>query len=104
MDYYLPPPQIECISAAIHAEARGEPLYGKFGVANVIINRSKKQNKTPCEIVKQPNQFKLSWGFRYTMPDRDYTNGSLYFKTTKSKVKWQKLTYMLTIGNHMFYK
>jgi N-acetylmuramoyl-L-alanine amidase len=109
------PPQIVCIAQAIHAESRGESDRGQRAVAHVILNRSKKFNKTPCEIVREPGQFKIklrkrhdteAWDDAYNFarnPGRDPTAGALYFKNAKCAVSW---AYKLTtrIGNHIFYK
>lgn len=109
---YLPPPQIHCMAQAIYAEAGGESFDGKRAVAHVIINRSNKQGKPPCIIIRQPGQFvaKTGHGKNWTEslraaqnPGADNTFGSLYFKTHSSKVKWNhKLT--TKIGGHGFYK
>lgn len=111
----LPPPQIVCISQAIYHEARGESDLGKRAVGHVILNRSKKFKKTPCEVLRQPGQFQIKLRKHYSGPDwrkawqmanylgKDPTGGALYFKTKRSETSWGfKLT--TVIGNHLFYK
>lgn len=100
------------MAQAIYAEARGESFDGKRAVAHVIMNRSKKQGKSPCAIVKQPGQFVYKTGVGKQWADAlraarnlgsDLTNGALYFKTHTSRIKWRyKLT--TSIGGHGFYK
>lgn len=33
--------ELESLARLVHAEARGEPMQGKIGIANVVVNRSK---------------------------------------------------------------
>lgn len=111
----LPPPQIICLAQAVYHEARGESDLGKRGVVHVILNRSKKFHKTPCEVLRQPGQFQIKLKKRYSgkawrdayqialNPQWDPTAGALYFKNRKTKLSWGfKLT--TSIGNHNFYK
>ncbi|RZK44062.1 MAG: cell wall hydrolase [Hymenobacter sp.] len=111
----LPPPQVVCIAQAIYGEARGESDLGKRGVAHVILNRSKKFHKTPCEVLRQPGQFQIKLKRRYSgkawrdaykiayYPGKDPTGGAIYFKHRKNSMAWGfKLT--TAIGNHNFYK
>lgn len=108
----LPPPQVQCIAQAVYAEAGGESFDGKRAVVHVIMNRSKKQGKEPCSIIKQPYQFKYRSGSGKQWQDsiraakefgKDITAGALYFKAVYSKVRWNhRLT--TKIGRHLFYK
>lgn len=47
------------MSLALYHEARSEPIETQVAIANVIMNRSKKDKKTVCEVTKAPGQF--SW-------------------------------------------
>lgn len=108
----LPPAQIECIAEAIYFEARGENIIGQQAVGHIILNRSAKQGKPPCVIIKQPGQFvykkhkvdKRTWERVYAIAQNlgeDPTFGATYFQT--GKVKWKyKMT--VRIGGHSFYK
>ena len=111
----LPPPQIVCVAQAIYHEARGEGDLGKRAVAHIILNRSKKFHKTPCEVLRQPGQFQIKLKKSYTgkawrdayqianYPGKDPTGGALYFKHRKCKTVWKyKLT--TSIEHHNFYK
>jgi spore germination cell wall hydrolase CwlJ-like protein len=54
----LPKPrQIDCIARTIYHEARGESVLGQIAVANVVMNRARSVDKTPCFIVAQRYQF-----------------------------------------------
>ena len=111
----LPPPQAVCIAQVVHAEARGESVLGQRAVGHVIINRSKKLKKTPCEIIRQPGQFQVklkqryrgeSWRKAYSVAynlGKDVTGGALYFVKRGVQVTWNaRIT--TSIGHHNFYK
>ena len=49
--------QAVCIAQAAFFEARSESLQGQAAVAQVIINRARERNLTPCEVVNEPYQF-----------------------------------------------
>jgi spore germination cell wall hydrolase CwlJ-like protein len=111
----LPPPQIVCLAQAIYHEARGESDLGKRGVAHVILNRSKKFHKTPCEVLRQPGQFQIKLKSKYSgkawkdayqiayYAGRDPTGGAVFFRHKKLTGSWgHKIT--TSIGNHNFYK
>ena len=110
----LPPQQVVCVAQAIWHEARGESELGQRAVGHVIINRSKKQKKPPCSIIRQPGQFSFKFKTRYSGKawnkawqianylGREPTGGALYFKSNNN-IRWKyKLT--TVIGNHAFYK
>lgn len=109
------------IAKTIAMEACGEGFDGLYGIANVIANRSKQWNKTPYEVISQPNQFV---GFTHKNRDKrfneceedslylakhllelkDITNGGLFFKRPEEKrQKWHKIK-TITIKNHEFWK
>ena len=46
-----------CIAAALHNEARGEPIKGIRAVYDSILARMKKRNKTACQIVLEKHQY-----------------------------------------------
>lgn len=111
----LPPPQVECVAAAIYHEARGEGTIGQRAVAHVILNRAKKRHLTPCQVIKQPGQFHFKMRAKYSggdwykayrialNPGADPTRGAMYFHNKSVKPRW-RLKYCITIGNHVFYK
>lgn len=111
----LPPPQLVCIAQVVHAESRGESELGQRAIVHVILNRAKKLNKSPCEIIRQPGQFQVNFRQKFNgkswkkawqvanYPGKDPTGGAMYFKNTKSTVRWKKkLT--TVIEHHEFYK
>lgn len=112
----LPPPQIVCVAQAVYHEARGESDLGKRAVAHVILNRSKKFHKTPCEVLRQPGQFQIklkkryggkAWRDAYRIayyPGKDPTGGALFFKNHKSKITWKRSKPTTVIEHHIFYK
>lgn len=113
---------IICLAIAIFNESRGEPEKARYAVAEVIINRSNEQNKSICEIIKQPNQFSFvknkvlktpkhelnAWEdakkiASYSLSKRtNYTNGATYFNTKAIGVRFNK-KHKVTIGNHVFF-
>lgn len=50
-------PDIDKLVRTVWGEARGEDPTGQLGVANVIINRSRKSGKPIGDVVLEPNQF-----------------------------------------------
>lgn len=52
-----------CLALTVFHEARGEPILGQQAVAQVVLNRARIRNMTPCEAVLEKGQF--SW-----RPDR----------------------------------
>ncbi|WP_258112275.1 spore cortex-lytic enzyme [Alicyclobacillus sp. SP_1] len=56
----ISPADISLMAHVVYAEARGEPLSGQVGVADVILNRLKEPNKFPNSIpgiIYQPGAF-----------------------------------------------
>ena len=111
----------QAIAWTIAAEAAGEGKIGMRAVACTIKNRAVKYNKTPYEIISEPNQY-----YGYTAKNRmkryeevkeyvdylannimnleDITQGAIYFETyRKEPLKWCKV-FITKIGNHYFYK
>ena len=109
------------IAQVIAAEGCGENSIGMYLIANTIKNRSEQWNKTPYEIVTQPNQY-----YGLINPNKiqlynqcqdiadelalkilelpDLTNGAIYFlRPEETKRKWHKKK-TLQYKNHIFYK
>lgn len=108
------PPQMHCVAQAVYSEARSESTKGQRAVAHVIHNRAKsgKFPKTLCGVVKQRGQFTYKTGkgplwekVKQSVLNmgKDPTNGALYFKSKKSKMRWS-FQLVTTIGGHLFYK
>ncbi len=51
--------EVNCLTAAIYKEARGESIQGKRAIAQVVMNRvkSKKYPNKVCKVISQPMQF-----------------------------------------------
>ena len=117
---------IECIAAAMHFEARGEPIEGQIAVGEVIIARTHdhKWPSTACKVVKQRSQFSfVKNGAIPQIPKncrhkhermakevvagkvRTRLNGSVYFHANYVKPLWRKSMKMTgRIGRHIFYR
>lgn len=109
-----------CLSLAVFHESRGEPERGQEAVAEVVLNRTEKRNKSVCQVVYEPNQF--SWTKKQVVIPKDtkewsackqvaqkvldgkpnHTNGAEYFYSKTIKVP-HKATNLTRIGNHVFF-
>lgn len=103
--------------SVIYAEARGETDLGMKGVAHVILNRAKEQQKPACQVVKQRGQFAKglyrpkdpNWQLAKKIllnPGRDFTRGATYFHSLRMRhrphwAKYLKVTYRYK--GHVFY-
>lgn len=114
------------LSRIIHAEASGEPFDGKVSVGNVVLNRVRSKNypNTVYGVIfdkKHGTQFSpVSYGTIYNTPNADsiraarkclegYTlnNEIIFFINPDIATNfWIVKTreYVMTIGNHDFYK
>lgn len=55
--YWDTPSQHRCMAYAMYREASGESYEAARGVLDVIISRSIKEHKKPCEILAERRQF-----------------------------------------------
>ena len=115
---------IDCLTAAIYIEARGESDKGKLAVANVIKNRVKRQNETMCAVLSKPGQFQgFSIGRVLSLKQKDGddwkvcrqialasiksssdpTNGAVRFQH-KSIAPPKRYVVTARIGDHIFMK
>lgn len=103
------PPEVVCMARTIQGEAGGESTAGKEAVAQVILNRSKRQNRSICQIVQQKGQFYGYYNSRtpsqvsISVAIRALANqiinrvgNRLYFNTTGP-------ARAMRIGNHLFW-
>jgi spore germination cell wall hydrolase CwlJ-like protein len=115
-----------CLATAVYFEAKGEPLKGQLGVAQVILNRTKSGRfpRSVCGVVKQPGQFSFVRGGR--LPGISHGGGqwktalaiaalalsgdapapapkALFFHARSVAPGWH-LTRVAAIGNHVFYR
>lgn len=133
-DYLLTLSSIDLMARTIYGEARGESTAGQEAVANVIINRLKKQGwygKTIHEVILKPYQFSC-WlendpNFNILLSihlklDKqieiatkaikleliDNTNGATHYHTKQIVPDWIKnpdrMRKTVEIGNHIFYR
>lgn len=122
-----------CLKEAIYHEARGEPLYGQYAVAEVILNRvdSPQYPDTVCGVVHQNAHLRNACQFSYAcngrsraMPDpearavaariadamlsgaeRELTGGATHFHATWVSPGWTRaLVRTAQIGVHVFYR
>jgi N-acetylmuramoyl-L-alanine amidase len=122
---------VTCLSLAIYHEARGEPIQGQLAVGQVVLNRVANSDypDTVCGVVTQKKQFSFldgtkiehlvqnvtepkSWskaeyvakaliqGHKYDLVATHY-----HAKTVRPYwVNSPKVNYIVTIGNHVFYR
>jgi len=118
---------LKCVAKAVYFEARGESNFGKFAVANVVVNRSKldKYNDDPCRVVNDRCQFSWKCDGKSDIPKndddwansnqvaklvlagmvQDNTKGATYFHSRKVNPYWRKkMEKTIAIGRHIFYR
>lgn len=77
--HQIDPRQLKCLSEALYYEAGNQTFQGKIAVANVIMNRSKAKDKSPCFIIKQPYQFSY-------LKSKAYKSQTIRMKDPKTKI------------------
>lgn len=116
--------EIDCIAAAVHHEARGEPLAGQVAVAEVVIARARsgKYPSKPCQVVTQRKQFSFVRNGRIPHVEpvalrrsrvivrnviagtkRTRVRGSLFFHAIRLPRQWNR-PLAGQIGGHVFYR
>lgn len=120
-----PDDELRCLAGAIYFEAKGEPLTGQLGVAQVILNRTKSGRfpRTICSVVKQRGQFAfLEAGEMPAIPDNAHYRtalgvaqvalqgawdspvaDALFFHASRVSPSWGKRR-VAAIGGHVFYR
>jgi len=117
-----------CLAKNIYHESRGEPIKGRYAVAQVTINRTQdpRFKGSICDVVFAPYQF--SWANnrsrRWTTPQSAswkearhiaidvLENGkrlkgmeeALYFHSKHVNPNWRNLDRLTRIGSHIFYE
>ena len=108
----MDPTDIDCLATAIYKEARGEPVLGQLAVAQVVLNRG----TNICRTVNQPGQFSWransrlyydedAYNLARTILNRGYALRrftATHFHNLTVTPNWTG--YLITIGNHKFYK
>jgi spore germination cell wall hydrolase CwlJ-like protein len=110
-----------CMALNLYHEARGEPLEGQFAVAQVTLNRAKRDPEKVCDAVRAKAQFswtlnptgvkdKEAWGVAQTVAKlsfhmRDFTNGADHYHAVHVYPTWAPAMAVTGYyGNHIFYK
>lgn len=120
-----PDDELRCLAGAVYFEAKGEPLTGQLGVAQVILNRTQ-SGRFPrgiCSVVKQRGQFAfLRGGEMPAIPDNAHyrtamavaqvalsggwdspVGDALFFHASRVAPAWGKRR-VAAIGGHVFYR
>jgi spore germination cell wall hydrolase CwlJ-like protein len=115
-----------CLSLNIYYEARGEPITGRYAVAQVTLNRAEdpRFGDNICDVVYAPYQFSWTSNHRRgTIPRGDswqearhialdvLENGkrvkgmeeALYFHANYVSPNWRNVERLTRIGAHVFY-
>lgn len=115
------------LSRIIHAESEAEPYSGKVAVGNVVLNRARSSSfpNTVKGVIFEyyqgiPQFSPVAEGTIYNTPNQDSINtakdalngvrpvgdATYFFNPDKSAGRWivQNKTYVMRIGNHVFYR
>lgn len=124
--------QFQCLATAIYFEARGEPLAGQIGVAEVVLNRVDARNypNSICAVTTQGVGAGRACQFSYACDGRSdvmnsagprtrseklarlmldgqprsVTDGATHFHSTAVRPDWsRKFARTAAIGQHIFY-
>ena len=110
---------VDYVAGVIQAEASGEDKEGKYMVAVVIHERARILNKTPYEVVREPNQFakpKLFVDYdcahyahelvnNYFHVRNDCVGYTHFYNPAKKVPYWSiELRDLKKVGNHIFGK
>jgi len=119
---------LQCLAEAIYFEARGEPLAGQLGVAQVILNRTQSPlfPDDYCSVVSQPAQFSFVRNGRIPAAPANSrawrrakaiariahqelweseAQDALFFHATYVRPRWaQTKLARATIDSHVFYR
>ena len=122
---------VTCLSLAIYHEARGEPIQGQLAVGQVVLNRVADQDypDTVCGAVTQKKQFSFLDGTKIEhlvqnvtdhkawttcqyvakalIQGHKYELSATHYHAKTVRPYWvnsPKVNYIVTIGNHVFYR
>ena len=124
--------ELDCLTAALYYEARGEGQSGMEAVAQVIVNRARHPDfpKTLCGVIYQGAgkgrgcQFSFAcdgsmrrrsetalWDRARAVAERamegrvsDEVGNSTFFHATRISPNWRGLQRVATVGRHVFYR
>jgi spore germination cell wall hydrolase CwlJ-like protein len=119
-----PSAEIHCLARAVYFEARGEEAQGQLAVAQVILRRTRLEDRFPtsvCGVIRQPGQFSFdhsrapdyrtpSWRTAVAIARiahrgdwRELASGAIYFTASSVRPTWA-VSRVVRIGNHIFYR
>lgn len=121
-----PSDDLRCLASAIYFEAKGEPLTGQLGVAEVILNRTRSGRfpTSVCGVVAQRGQFSFVRGGQVPSPSvrnnayrvaaaiaqialdeawQSPVSQAMFFHATRVSPNWGKQR-VASIGRHVFYR
>lgn len=81
----------KCLAMAMHFEAGTEGSFGRYLVANVILNRAIKNNQSICKVVYAPYQF----SYNKKNAEQAFTTGKIPKNTVDIA---QKIVLMFMLG------
>ena len=117
--------ELNCLAENVYYEARGEPLVGQYGVAEVTMNRveSREFPNSVCKVVHQRGAF--SWTYQtqraepfgyewrvakavadsvYNNLEAPLVNGALFYHATRVTPDWAASRQQVAfVGRHIFY-
>ena len=111
--------QVLCVINAIRYESGNQHLRGQRAVFDVIENRSRKWDKSWCQIIKQKNQFSFypkrwkkyldhdDWKLYYDVVvanEAELDEDVLWYHAVYVKPSWKKLQRVKQIQDHIFYR
>lgn len=121
-------PEDQCLAEAVFHEARGEPLKGQLAVAQVVLNRVGRSDRSICDVVFERRAERCQFSFacdparaseggpawataravaQLALAGRvpDVTRNATHFHATRVSPAWSRVyQHTLTIGRHMFYR
>ena len=100
--------ELQCLSAIIYSEARGEPEIGQLAVAHASINRSKRSGMSLCKIkgvTRKTPTLKLQHYFKQIAKTAMSTHSTIGAADSwnTSKKPHSRGDKVKVIGRHVFY-
>jgi len=109
----------QCKSLILFKEGNLESLKGQRAILDVVETRMRKENKSACQIMKQPSQFSWYNKKKHYVVDKDMVaryyqvnrmkpvfREAEFFHSVKIRPKWnyRKLVKLGRVGGHIFYR
>lgn len=116
-----------CLASVVYHEARGEPVHAQHAVAQVVLNRARRDPERVCAEVQRPWQFAWWKGYEQGVSltgtiDRrawrraiivaaaswhlkDFTSGATHFHANYVRPRWaRRMVEVGRWGRHIFYR